>query len=204
MSCSRSVTKHMTAGDNILNFTSNSTGISDIMNNACLTLDFKLLAIEESITPNHGPPCIYDPAKTAFSCCSISESEHAHLYISTNILNQHYLILFANRTLSTKSDINDLVDKFYNSIERLKKQNADFPNIDLFTQLQFYIFFFGNDPPLVIDDFTRYLNLFSRTLEQRLGYRKYELDACVTPCVIRCPNRLTISQEKNLLRFTFS
>jgi len=118
MSCSRSVTRHITAGDNTLNFTSNSVGLKDIMNNACATLDFKMLAIEESLTPDHEPPCIYDPGKISFSCCSITDVEYAHLYISTNILNQHYIILFANKTLSKKSDINGLEER----LARLEEQ----------------------------------------------------------------------------------
>jgi len=194
----------MSAGDNTLNFNFNSVGLKDVMNNACATLDFKLLAIEKNIIPNHEAPCLYDHGKTDFSCCFIGESEYAHLYISTNILNQHCIILFADRTLSKKSDISGLVDKLYTSIERLKKQNADFPNIDQFKQLRFYVYFFGSDPPLVIDDFTRYCDMFSRKLEKRLGYGKNELDACVSPSVIGYPHRMTISQQNNLLKFTFS
>jgi len=204
MCCSRSLTKHMTAGDNTLNFTSNSLDLKDLMNNACATLDFKLLAIEEKIVPNHESPCLYDSSKIDFSCCSITDVEHAHLYISTNILNQHYIILFANRTLSYKSDISGLVDKICNSIGRLKKQNSVFPHIDQFSQLRFYIYFFGKEPPISINDFTRYCNMFARMLEQRLGYEKYGLDACVWPSMIKCPHRLTISIKDNLLDFAFS
>lgn len=204
MSCSRSITKQITVGDNTLNFISNSAGLKDVMNNARATLDFKLLAIERNISPDHESPCLYDSGKTDFSCCSINESEHAHLYMSTNILNQHCIILFADKTLSKKSNINDLVDKFYNSIERLKKHNADFPNINQFKPLRFYIYFYGDDPPLAIDDHVTYGDIFSRKLEQRLGYSKYELDSCVSSCVIGCHNRLTISLQDNLLRFVFS
>jgi hypothetical protein len=194
----------MTVDDDILNFTSNSLGLNDVMNNARTALDFKLLAIEKSISPSHDSPCLYDPCKTDFSYCSVSETEYAHLYISTNILNQHCIILFANKTLSKTSDINGLVDKFYNSIERFKKQNAEFPNIKYFKLLRFYIYFYGYDPPLTIKDKNRYNNLFSSKLEKRLGYSEHELDSCVSAQTIKCFKRLTISQKDNLLQLNLS
>ena len=204
MGCSRSVSRHMTAGGNTLVFTSNSAGLIDVMNNACAGLDFKLLAIERNITPDHEALCLYDPGKADFSFCSINEAEHAHLYISTNILNQHCIILFADRTLSKKSDINGLVDKFHNSIERLKRQNPAILNNDLFKPLRFYIYFFGNDPPLALNDSINYIEKFSRTLEKRLGYGINQLDACVSPSMIGCHNRLTIKQKSNLLDLVLS
>jgi hypothetical protein len=194
----------MTAGDNILVFTSNSSGVKDVMNNALTALDFKLLAIEENISPGHASFCLYDPCKTDFSCCSVSEADHAHLYISTNILNQHCIILFADKTLSKFGDINGLVEKFYNSIERFKKQNSGFPDINGLKPLRFFVYFYGNDPPLTIQNYNKYHNLFSGKLEKRLGYRKHELDSCVLARTIRRTGRLTVSQKDNLLQLNFS
>jgi len=201
-SCSRSVTKHITAvKNNKLTFNSNSAGLKDVINNACLTLDFSLLAIEENITPNHKTPCLYDPCKVDFSFCSISKTEHAHLYISTNILHQHCIILFANRTRSKTDYINDLVENFYNSIERFKRHNANFPNINHFKPLRFYIYFYGDDPPVVINDYNTYCAGFTRALEKRLGYKTNELDACVSPHMCkRWINHLTIINDDNLLK----
>jgi len=207
INCSRSITIDMTADNYLLTFSPdssglkpNSFGLKDIMNNASLTLDFKLLAIEENISPDHQSSCIYDPCKENFSCCNISETEYAHLYISTNTLNQHCIILFANKTLSKISDINGLVDKFFSSFERFKKQDADFPNSIIFKPLRFYIYFYGVDPPVGLGDYNKYCAYFTRALEQRLGYRKNELDGCVFPNTIKYINRFTIIREKNLLK----
>jgi hypothetical protein len=185
--------------NNILSFDKNSVGVRDVMNNACATLDFKLLAIEENISPNKESLCLYDPSKIDFSCCPITDAEYAHLYISTKILNQHCIILFANKTLIKINYISDLVDKFYNSIERLKKQNADLPKINHFKQLRFYIYFYGDAPPITIYDRNRYCDIFARALEQRLGYKKNELDACVIPRIRKCVSLLTIFQKDNLM-----
>jgi hypothetical protein len=202
MSCSRTVTRHRTNGQDKLVLNSNSAKLDIIMNNACATLDFKLLAIEKEISPNHGTPCLYDPNKADFSDCSLSD-EHAHLYISTNILNQHYIILFADKTLMGTGKICDLVDKFDKSIKRFKKQDANFPDIAYYKKLRFLIYFYGAEPPFVIDDIGRYYEKFSRSLEQCLGYNKNELDSCVVPEVIGDKNYLTISLENNLLKFVF-
>jgi hypothetical protein len=188
---------------NTLVFTSNSAGIESITNNTGTTLEYKLLAIEKDIIPNHESPCVYDIHKINFSCCSVSDAEYAHLYISTNILNQHCIILLANNTLSRIGKINDLIDKLYNSIERFKKQNADFPNINFYKQLRFHIYFYGGDPPLVINDSIRYLEIFTRRLEECLGYNKNELDSCVIPKPIGRPNRMIIIQKSSLLEFNF-
>jgi len=203
MSCSRSQTMQMTPGANILSFASNSAELRDVMNNACVTLDFKLLAVERNITPAHEAPCLYDLAKINFSCCTINESDHAHMYISTNILNQHCIILFAKITQLKISDIDSLVDKFCNSIDRLKTQNANFLNIYHPRKLRFYMYFHG-DGPVTINNLNRHREKFSRKLEQRLGYNKFDLNSCVVSNVIIHRDRMTISQQDNLLRFVFS
>jgi len=192
----------MGIGDILTFINPNSIGLVNVVNNACAALEYKLLAIENNITPNHASPCLYDPGKIDFSCCSISETEHAHLYFSTNIQNEHCIILFARIMRFKDNLINDLVIKFYNSIERLKNQNASFPNINFFKKLQFYIYFFGDNSLITTADYNMYREIFSRKLERRLGYNTNELDGCIK--LRRKPNikSLTIYEKNNSLEIS--
>lgn len=182
----------------------NSVGLEKIINRSTTTIDVNLLAIEKTINPEHDAPCKYDKKKTVFSVCTVPEADFAHIYISTNILMRHYIILFANKLMSDESKIKELADKFDNTIKRLKKAYKDFPIPAEYRVPVFCIYFYGEWPNIDLRYDGKYNREISNELRGRFGFSKEELPHCKISGLDRKDKYLTIISENNSLKFTFS
>jgi len=172
------------------------------MNNAGMTINVKLLSIEESIKPDHDSPCIYDPQKDDFSTCNINYENFPHLYISTNILNRHYMIMLSRKVALTTENIKTLVDKLYNSIMRFKAEDSTFPNIASYKPLRYCIYFYGDSSCMT----TSNLDIFDSRIIDQLAHRLHcdKNDIKIKSDIIDKTNYLTIRNEDNMLRFKFT
>jgi hypothetical protein len=185
-----------------LDFISNSAIIKTLMNNSGITIDVKLLAIEETIKPDHTFPCIYDKIKIDLSMCKLTYEYFPHLYISTNILNRHYMIMLSKKASLNTDNIKTLVDKLYNGIMRFRAEDSSFPNITLYKSLRYCIYFYGDSSCLNTSNLDI---LNSRILDQLAHQLRCEKkDLKIKSDIIGNTNYLTISTEDNMLRFNFS
>ena len=185
-----------------LDFNSNSVGVKTFMNNSGMTINVKLLSIEENIAPEHDFPCIYDPQKNDFSVCNISHEYFPHLYISTNILNRHYMIVLSKKVALTTENINTLVDKLYNSIMRFKVEEPTFPNIDIYRPLRYCIYFYGDSSYLPTSNLDNFDSMISAELARRLQCDRNDIK--IKSEIISNTNYLTINKEDDILRFKFT
>jgi hypothetical protein len=185
-----------------LGFNSNSAGLKTFMNNSGITINVKLLSIEESIEPNHVSPCIYDPIKKDFSICKITYENFPHLYISTNILNRHYMIMLSKKVTLTTENIKKLVDKLYNNIIRFKMEDPAFPNETSYGQLHYRIYFYGDSSYFTTNNLDTFESMISAQLAHKLRCNKNDIK--VRAEIISNTNYLTINNEDDILRFKFT
>jgi hypothetical protein len=183
-----------------LTFNSNSAEMKTFMNNSGMTINAKLLSIEENIEPNHAFPCIYDEQKTDFSACNITYENFPHFYI--NILNRHYMIMLSKKVTLTTENIKILADKFYNSIMRFKAEDSAFPNITRFKPLRYCIYFYGDSSLLT----TSNLDIFDLKIADQLAHRLHcdKNDVKIKSEIIGNTNYLTIRRENNMFKFNFT
>jgi hypothetical protein len=178
----------------------NLPGLEKITNNSATTIDIDLLAIERRINPNHGSPCIYDDSKTDFSHCLIGDDKFAHIYISTNILMQRYIIVFIRKTMAHVGKINDLIKILRNTVDRLKKADNNFPKGDEYIfQICFFCLYEGNMPTIKIPN-----NWRPRMNEQIKANFNYIKKPFIMSDLSKDDKCLVISNAGNSLAFKFS
>jgi hypothetical protein len=201
MACSRKkILDHVSVRK--LKFNSNSANVETLMNNSGITINVKLLSIEESIEPDHAFPCIYDSHKDDFSICNITYEKFPHLYISTNIENKHYMIILSRKVTLTTKNIKILVDKLYNSIMRFKAEEPTFPNIAIYKPLRYCIFFYGDSSYLATSNLDNFDSMISTQLARKLRCDRNDIK--IKSEIISKTNYLTIRKEDDILRFKFT
>jgi hypothetical protein len=177
----------------------NSSGLKRIANNSSTTIDIDLLAIEKTINPNHGLPCIYDNSKTDFSHCFVGDDKFAHIYISTNILMQRYIIVFIRRPMVHVGKISDLIKILHNTVDRLGKvADNNFPKGDEYIfRICFFLLYEGD--PIKIPNGWR----FRMDTQIKANFNYIRKPFVVSGYTID-DNCLVISNAGNSLTFTFS
>jgi hypothetical protein len=177
----------------------NSPGLERITNHSATTIDIDLLAIERKINPNHGSPCIYDNSKTDFSHCSVGDDKFAHIYISTNILRQRYIIVFIRKTMTHIGKIKAVTDIIRNTVDRLKQADNNFPEGDAYT-FQICIFrFYDKLPAAAIP--SRWRIDMNKQIKENFDFIKKPFAISDLSRDDKC---LVISNTGSSLAFTFS